>query len=73
MGNGMKKSAFFEFLNRNLDKSFDNLLHSGEEGKDFINWNDFLLPQSYGDAEREYHAIRKECAVFDVSPIRKFV
>ena len=71
MGNGMKKSAFFEFLNRNLDKSFDNLLHSGEEGKDFINWNDFLLPQSYGDAEREYHAIRKECAVFDVSPIRK--
>ena len=67
----MKKSAFFEFLNRNSGKTFDNLMHSCEEGKDFINWNDFLLPQSYGDAEREYHAIRNECAVFDVSPIRK--
>jgi glycine cleavage system aminomethyltransferase T len=26
----------------------------------------------YGDAEYEYHAIRNSCAMFDVSPIRKF-
>ena len=67
----MKKSVFFDFLNRSSDKTFDALLSFGEEGKDYIIWNEFLLPQSYGDAEREYHAIRKECAVFDVSPIRK--
>ena len=70
-GNGMKKSVFFDFLNRSSDKTFDTLLSTGEEDKDYITWNEFLLPQSYGDAELEYYAIRKECAVFDVSPIRK--
>ena len=67
----MKKSVFFDFLNRSSDKTFETLLSSGEEDKDFINWNEFLLPQSYGDAKGEYYAIRNECAVFDVSPIRK--
>ena len=42
-GNGMKKSVFFDFLNRSSDKTFDTLLSSGEEDKDFISWNEFLL------------------------------
>ena len=70
-GSEVKKSVFFDFLNRSSDKTFETLLSSGEEDKDFINWNEFLLPQSYGDAKGEYYAIRNECAVFDVSPIRK--
>ena len=62
----MKKSVFFDFLNRSSDKTFDTLLSTGEEDKDYIIWNEFLLPQSYGDAKAEYYAIRNECAVFDV-------
>ncbi len=30
-----------------------------------------MLPYDYGDAESEYHAIRNNCAIFDVSPMRK--
>jgi len=41
------------------------------EDEHFINWNEFLLPHDYGDAELEYQAIRNRCAIFDVSPIRK--
>ena len=70
-GNKMKKSAFFDFFNRDFGKTFDSLLSCGEEDEDYINWNEFLLPKSFGDAQAEYYAIRNECAVFDVSPIRK--
>ena len=41
------------------------------EDEHYINWNQFVLPHDYGDAEREYSAIRNSCAMFDVSPIRK--
>ena len=41
------------------------------EDEHYINWNQFVLPHDYGDAEREYLAIRNSCAMFDVSPIRK--
>jgi aminomethyltransferase len=71
----MKKSSFFDFLNRHdaNDKFVDlkGYLAHGELEQDYIDWNGYLLPQSYGNAEQEYHAIRHECAMFDVSPIRK--
>jgi len=67
----LKKSAFFEFLNRRDDSHFDAFVNSSIEDEDYINWNEFLLPNDYGDAELEYTAIRNSCAIFDVSPIRK--
>ena len=67
----MKKSTFFDYLNRRTDFDFNSLLTKGEEDQDYINWNDFLLPNHYGDPEQEYIAIRERAAMFDVSPIRK--
>ena len=67
----MKKSTFFDYLNRRTDFDFNSLLNKGEQDQDYINWNDFLLPSHYGDSEQEYTAIRECAAMFDVSPIRK--
>ena len=67
----MKKSTFFDYLNRRTDFDFNSLLNKGEEDQDYINWNDFLLPSHYGDSEQGYTAIRECAAMFDVSPIRK--
>ena len=67
----MKKSTFFDYLNRRNDFDFNSLLNKGEEDQDYINWNDFLLPSHYGDSEQESTAIRECAAMVDVSPIRK--
>ena len=67
----MKKSTFFDYLNRRVDMDFATLLEQGVEDQDYIVWNDFLLPNHYGNAEQEYNAIRNKSAIFDVSPIRK--
>lgn len=68
----MKKSAFFDFLNRRENGDFDRFLRNAIEDEDYINWNEFVLPNDYGDAEAEYRSIRNSCAIFDVSPLRKF-
>ena len=67
----LKKSPFFDFLNRRSEPGFDEFVASSVEDEHYINWNEFLLPNDYGDAESEYFAIRNSCAVFDVSPLRK--
>ncbi len=67
----LKKSPFFDFLNRRSEPSFEGFLATSVEDEHYISWNDFLLPNDYGDAEYEYHAIRDSCAMFDVSPMRK--
>jgi aminomethyltransferase len=67
----LKKSPFFDFFNRRSDSGFEDFLAASVEDEHYINWNEFLLPNHYGDAELEYHAIRQSCAVFDVSPLRK--
>ncbi len=67
----MKKSIFFDFLNRRNGEDFESFMVNSVEDEHYINWNEFLLPHDYGDAEAEYFAIRNNCAVFDVSPIRK--
>ncbi|MGK0500682.1 MAG: aminomethyltransferase [Oceanicoccus sp.] len=71
----MKKSAFFDFLmspdSGSAASSFEGFLECKKEDKDYINWNGYLLPNHYSAAEDEYHAIRNNCALFDVSPIRK--
>ena len=69
----MKKSAFFDFFNDTDATQFEQILQIGVEDQDYINWNEFLLPKDYGNAEQEYWAIRNSCALFDVSPIQKIV
>ena len=68
----LKKSPFFDFLNRREDTDFHQYLANSVENADFIDWNNFLLPNDYGDAAVEYRAIRESCAMFDVSPLRKY-
>ncbi len=67
----LKKRIFFDFLNRREEMDFDSFISELVEDEDYINWNEFLLPHHYGDAETEYMAIRNSCALFDASPLRK--
>jgi len=67
----LKPASFFEFLNRRVDPSFQSFYDSAFQDKDFIDWNGHLMPYDYGDAAAEYHAIRNDCALCDVSPMRK--
>ena len=67
----LKKSVFFDFLNRRAETDFESFMAASIEDEHYINWNEFVLPHDYGDAETEYFAIRKLCAIFDVSPLRK--
>ena len=67
----LKKSIFFDFLHRRDQTDLQSFIAESIEDVHYINWNDFLLPHDYGDAETEYFAIRNSCAIFDVSPIRK--
>jgi aminomethyltransferase len=67
----MKQSPFFDFFNSHREVTFHDLQKTGIEDTDYIRWNEFLLPLDYGDSEAEYWAIRRECGLFDVSPIRK--
>jgi glycine cleavage system aminomethyltransferase T len=64
----MKKSTFFDFLNRYTNLDFDSFLARSKEDVDYIDWNDYCLPMTYGDAASEYQAGRSTCALFDASP-----
>jgi len=68
----MKKSAFFDFLNRHKHNDFESYLTGSKEEVDYINWNDYCLPMTYGDGESEYSAVRNACALFDASPVKKY-
>ncbi|RLB87646.1 MAG: hypothetical protein DRH26_15205, partial [Deltaproteobacteria bacterium] len=68
----MKKSAFFDFFNRNNDNDFESFLSQSKEDIDYINWHDYCLPMSYGDEVSEYKAVRSTCALFDASPVKKY-
>lgn len=66
------KSPFFDLFNRREGVDFQRYVEASEEDSDYIEWNGFLLPHDYGDAGAEYRAIRESCALFDVSPLRKY-
>jgi aminomethyltransferase len=68
----LKKSAFFDFFSRHQDTDFEKFMRASKEDEHYINWHDFALPNDYGGAELEYRAIRNRCAMYDVSPIRKY-
>jgi aminomethyltransferase len=67
----LKKSAFYDFLDRRDDSSFERFIAVYAEDEDYINWNGYLMPMHYSDAQLEYFAIRESCAMCDVSPMRK--
>jgi aminomethyltransferase len=67
----LKKSTFFDFLNRRDEADFESFTADAVEDEHYINWNQFVLPHDYGNAETEYSAIRNSCAIFDISPMRK--
>ena len=49
----MKKSVFFEFLNRRTNKGFDTFLAESTLDEDYIDWNGYALPYDYGNSEEE--------------------
>lgn len=67
----IKKAAFYDFLNRRSGCDFDQFISKSVEDEDYINWNNYVLPMHYGDAELEYNALRHGCAIFDGTPFRK--
>jgi len=68
----MKKSTFFDFLNRHGNHDFDTFLKNAKEDIDYIDWHGFCLPMTYGDPATEYKAVRNACALFDASPVKKY-
>ena len=67
----IKKAAFYDFFNRRSGCDFDQFISESVEDEHYINWNDYVLPMHYGDAELEYNALRHGCAIFDGTPFRK--
>jgi aminomethyltransferase len=70
--NTVKKSTFFDFLNRYTDYDFKTFWASSKEDVHYIDWHGFCLTMSYGNAASEYNAVRNTCALFDASPIKKY-
>lgn len=69
--NVLRKSAFFDFLNRRENQGFDQFITASVADEDYISWNGFALPFDYGDDEFEYTELRNRCAIFDVTPLQK--
>jgi aminomethyltransferase len=67
----LKKSTFYDFLDRRQNSDYERFLAGSVEDEDYIDWNGYLMPMHYGDAQLEYFAIRESCAMCDVSPMRK--
>jgi len=69
----LRISPFFEFLNRRDERGFASFMAHAELDENYIDWNGCVLPYEFGnaEAEQEYQSIRHECALFDVSPMRK--
>ena len=55
----MKKSTFFDFLNRYTNHDFEVFSSQFQRRPvDYINWHDYCLPMAYGDDASEYSAVR---------------
>ncbi|MEM7431228.1 MAG: aminomethyltransferase family protein [Pseudomonadota bacterium] len=67
----MRKSRFFDFLNRRELRDFDAFLEASVEDEDYINWNGYALPFHWGNPAYEYDELRHRCAIFDSTPFQK--
>ena len=71
MTNAIKKSALCDLMTRHTNFDFDSFVATTAP-EDYDHWNGYCLPVAYGDAAEEYDAIRKRCAIFDASPMKKY-
>jgi aminomethyltransferase len=71
-GNKVKKSTFFDFLNRYTDYDFESFVAKAKEDVDYYNWRGYCLTNAYDNASSEYAAVRNSCALFDASPVKKY-
>jgi len=67
----LRKSPFFDFLNRRANQDFHQFITASVLDEDYINWNEFALPFDYGNDEFEYAETRNRCAIFDTTPLQK--
>ncbi len=67
----LRKSVFFDFLNRRDDPDFERFLESSVEDEDYINWNHYALPFHWGNPAYEYDELRHRCAIFDSTAFQK--
>ncbi len=67
----LRKSPFFDFLNRRENQDFKQFVVASVLDDDYINWNEFVLPFDYGNDEFEYTELRSRCAIFDSTPLQK--
>ncbi len=67
----LRKSVFFDFLNRRENRDFDQFIVDSIQDENYIDWNGFALPFNYGDDEFEYTELRNRCAIFDSTPLQK--
>ena len=65
----LKTSPFYVFFRGEDD--VEEALANRVEDKDYIEWNGMFMPMHYSDAEAEYHAVRNEAAICDVTPMQK--
>lgn len=70
--NTIRKSTFFDFLNRYTAYGFEDFIATAKEDIDYINWHGYGLIMAFGDESSEYSAVRNSCALFDASPIKKY-
>ena len=67
----IKKSVLCDFVSRHSNFDFDACM-AATAGEDYDIWNSYCLPVHYTNARDEYAAIRNSCAMFDVSPMKKY-
>lgn len=71
MTSAFKKSPLCDLMTRHTSFDFNDFVATTAP-EDYDHWNGYCLPVAYGDAAEEYDAIRKSCAIFDASPMKKY-
>ncbi|MEP5568853.1 MAG: aminomethyltransferase family protein [Halioglobus sp.] len=71
MSNTIHKSVLSSFVSRHSNFNPEQYI-ADTASDEYDIWNGFCLPMDYGDVISEYRAIRESCAVFDVSPMKKY-
>ena len=67
----IKKSPLCDLMTRHVNFDFDEFIATTAP-EDYDHWNGYCLPVAYCEAAEEYDAIRKSCAIFDASPMKKY-
>ncbi|MEP4148603.1 MAG: aminomethyltransferase family protein [Halioglobus sp.] len=71
MSNSIHQSVLSSFVSRHSNFNPEQYI-ANTASDEYDIWNGFCLPMDYGDVASEYRAIRESCAMFDVSPMKKY-